>query len=725
MISCPPRLRRDLTRRHEQTATGVSVIIKHPASRRFFRLEEAEYFIAQQLDGKTSLEEIRRRTEAKFDAELSIEALYGFIQTLNKNGLLETADALEKDARRKPKRFRGSPLYCRIQVCDPCELLKSLAQKTKFFFTSHFVALSAISIFLAVCITAANWSEFREDLPRLYHRSAAPAIILITFVVIVAHEFGHGVTCTHFGGEPHEMGFAAILLMPAFYCNVSDAWLFPEKSKRLWAGFAGPYFELFLWSLAVFAWRITEPGTWFNFVGLTVTATSGAKTLLNFNPLIKLDGYYLLSDYLELPNLRRRSFRQVGSFLERLFGFGTESEAQEKLSPRERTIFWIYGTIALAGSFSLIGYIFIGAGSTLFAGHTPIAFLITLMMVFMKFRRRFRRMFADPNGASGSFDDMDFDSEEEDNQVDAADPTEGAGYFGEATEESSGLHKPIALRNSEEKSATVIATYSDLQTMPEAPELFESADSSASVDSLLEAMYGRRIRALQDEPPEASDLSAATEHFRRSKGPTVVAEAPVVEQERRKKGPVVPKENRNSTTFPTVEDPRLRHQTEQHEEKGPSEPEQDSRPERQAKPEKKKGRRRQRYVRRVVWLTLAASGVVGLFYLHWEAQASGPLNILPVRNADVRTEIDGLVDEIRVTEGEVVHRGDLVARLSVRENKSALEQAEGQIQQLNAQLRLQVAGPTADEIEVAKAAVAKAKDNLNFARVKLDATKEL
>src|SRR5438046_9204355 len=93
--------------------------------------------------------------------------------------------------------------------------------------------------------------------------------MLILLSVIVAHEFGHGVTCTHIGGEVHEMGFAMIFLMPAFYCNVSDAWLFPERSKRLWVGFAGPYFELFLWSLAVLTWRMTEPDTWINFVTLS------------------------------------------------------------------------------------------------------------------------------------------------------------------------------------------------------------------------------------------------------------------------------------------------------------------------------------------------------------------------------------------------------------------------------------------------------------------------
>jgi multidrug resistance efflux pump len=701
MIPCPPRLRRDLTYRHEHTAEGICVIIKHPVSRRFFRLEHAEYFIAQQLDGQTPIETIRQRTEATFDAELPVEDLYAFVQTLKKNGLLETEDALKKDQRRKPKRFRGSLLYCRVQVCDPCQLLKKLAQRTKFLFTRFFVALSAMSILLAITITAANWREFREDLPRLYDSSAAPAIILILFAVIVAHEFGHGVTCTHFGGEVHEMGFAMIFLMPAFYCNVSDAWLFRERSKRLWVGFAGPYFELFLWSLAVFLWRITEPATWINFVALSVMATSGAKTLLNFNPLIKLDGYYLLSDYLELPNLRKRSFRQVGSFLERVSGFGTNEE--EKLTKRERRIFWIYGTIALAGSFSILGYILVGAGSTLVAGRTPAAVLAMLLLLFMKFRRRFRRMFAAPNGAAGSLDDMDFDTHEEDDEAAEPDSPNNQGYL-DAAGKSAPLHQPVTMKNERTTDTAVIADEKDYLNGSNGPgpnsEVHSESDgSNATIDSILDAMYGRRIRAMQS-------------------GPSVSDHQP------RNSTREVSSEGKGYSTFPALEEPVPAVQPAQDEPK-PNKHKQETKPERQAKPEKKKSRRRGSYVRRIIWLALAASGAVASFYVHWEAQASGPLNILPVRNADVRTEIDGLVDEVRVTEGMVVRKGDLVARLSTRENKSALEQAEGQIQQLQAQLRFQIAGPTPEEIDVARTAVVKAKDNLKFAEAKLEATKQL
>jgi putative peptide zinc metalloprotease protein len=602
----PPRLRNDLIVRQHQTAQGTSVVIKHPVSGKFFRLGEAELFIAQQLDGNTPVEVVRRRAEARFDAVLPIETLNAFLQNLKKNGVLETADTTRENEGKRQSRIRGSPLVCRIKLCDPCQLLNRMAQRMRFFFTSYFVVLSAAAILLAAVVTVASWTEFRQDLPRLYRASAIPAVIFILFLVIVAHEFGHGMTCAHFGGEVHEMGFVLIFLQPAFYCNVSDAWLFPEKSKRLWVGFAGPYFELFLWALAVFTWRMTEADTWLSFAALSVMATSGAKALLNFNPLIKLDGYYLLSDYLEIPNLRRRSFRCVGGMIERLFGLESAVEPEENITPRERRILPIYGTAALAGSFSILGYILVSAGASLVEGRTPTAFLLSLGLLGMKFRRRFRRMFAKSSGASPSLDDEDFD----------------------ITDDASRTHEA---------------------TLAEEAGHLQSPERTSSPGNLAVSKGGDSLDTLDS----ASNTAASTA------------------------------------------------------------------------PQKNARRHRKRWVRRSVWAGMTAAALVASYYFEPELRIAGPLNILPVRNADVRSEIDGMIAEILVTEGSIVHKGDLIAVLSTRENRSELEKTQGLIQQSDAKLRLQMAGPTADEIEVAKTAVVKAKDNFKYARVKLETTKEL
>src|SRR5262249_38015563 len=87
----------------------------------------------------------------------------------------------------------------------------------------------------------------------------------------------------------------------------SDSWMFPSKRQRMWVTFAGGYFQLIFWGLCTVVWRITDDHTFINDIVLVVIVYAGLQTLFNFNPLIKLDGYYMLSDYLEIPNLRTPS----------------------------------------------------------------------------------------------------------------------------------------------------------------------------------------------------------------------------------------------------------------------------------------------------------------------------------------------------------------------------------------------------------------------------------
>jgi hypothetical protein len=131
------------------------------------------------------------------------------------------------------------------------------------------------------------------------------------------HEFAHGLTCCYFGGKVKEVGFMLIYFNPAFYCDVSDSWMFPSKRQRMWVTFAGGYFQLIFWGLCTVIWRITDDHTFINDIVLVVIVYAGLQTLFNFNPLIKLDGYYMLSDYLEIPNLRNRSTAAFTKWLAR------------------------------------------------------------------------------------------------------------------------------------------------------------------------------------------------------------------------------------------------------------------------------------------------------------------------------------------------------------------------------------------------------------------------
>jgi len=397
-----------LTIRQQQTVKGTSFVIKDPVSGQYFRFRETEQFIARQLDGETPLEVVRQRTEEKFQGTLAAGSLDSFIKRLEKTGLLETEETTKKERAGGRGRLRGSPLYLRFKVFDPDKLFDSLIRRARFFFTPHFMVLSAALILVAVATTIANWSEFTQSLPRLYRLSTIPLFMAMILLIVSAHEFAHGLTCKHFGGEVHEIGFLLLYFQPAFYCNVSDAWLFPEKSKRFWVSFAGPYFELCLWAVAALAWRLTDGETWINYLALIVMTLSGFKTLFNFQPFLKLDGYYLLSDYLEIPNLRRKSFRYVGRLIERLFGFARP--IAEEVSRREQWIYLVYGLVATVTSFSIVGYILVTAGGYLVEGHQPMVVLLSTSLLAFKFRRRFRRLFGKGSAAPDPLDDFeDFD----------------------------------------------------------------------------------------------------------------------------------------------------------------------------------------------------------------------------------------------------------------------------------------------------------------------------
>jgi putative peptide zinc metalloprotease protein len=573
VTSCPPRLRRDLKVSEQQTASGTSFVVKDPVSRRFYRLGDAEHFIAAQFDGVTPLDTIQRRTEDEFGSSVSLETLRAFVQKLDKAGLLENGHhSRRRETGHPPKRIRGSPLYLRIALFDPDDLFTRLDRRLGFLFTPQFVAFSAACIIAAIAVTTASGGQYIHHLSRLYRLSSVPLFVWLILVIASAHEFGHGVTCKHFGGEVHELGFMLIYFQPAFYCNVSDAWMFPERAKRLWVGFAGPYFELFLWSLATLAWRVTDVDTPINYVALAVMTISGIKGLIDLNPFLKLDGYYLLSDYLRMPNLRRRSFRYVGEVLKRVFGFG--HGPAPRLSWRERLIYFGYGLVGTVSSVSFLTYGVVKAGAYLIERHQPMALLLLMSYASLKARRRYRRLFGQVS--------------------DASDPLDDGGEV----------------------------------------DITPAASASAPA-----------------EPREAP--------------PPRPSKAPPAEPKKAKQAP-------------------------------------------------RPGRKR-----RLLWAASAAAALGVVTLGRSDLRVGGSFAVLPEENADIRAAVEGIIDEVRVDEGQQVHAGDVIARLSDADLRAQLLQTEAQVREARANLAKLRAGATAAEIDLARAAVSKAEDQLKFAQSKL------
>ena len=162
----------------------------------------------------------------------------------------------------------------------------------------------------------------------------------------ILHEFGHGLSCKHFGGECHEIGVMFLVLTPCLYCNVSDSWMLPNRWHRAAIGAAGMYVEVVLASICTFIWWFTEPGP-LNYTALNVMFISSVSTVMfNANPLLRYDGYYILSDILEIPNLRQKA----STILNRKLGkwcLGLE-EPEDPFLPKRKQ--WLFATYTVASA---------------------------------------------------------------------------------------------------------------------------------------------------------------------------------------------------------------------------------------------------------------------------------------------------------------------------------------------------------------------------------------
>src|SRR5258708_6969600 len=287
MASVYPKLRADLIVSGQEKPGGVAYVVKDPVVGRFVRFKEPEYFIARQVDGVTSLEEIRRRGEEELGASLSQATVEQFAGKLATLGLLEikTGTGSSAPPAAKAGRVRGNLFYLRYKVFDPDRLFDWLVPRLAFVFTRQFAWFSVAVIALAIGVTIGSWHELHRSLIRLF-RVETVVLAWVAFIsIVIGHEFAHGLTCKRFGGKVHEVGLFLIYLQPAMYCNVSDAWLFPEKKKRLLVTLAGAWFEIFCWALATLCWRGTPAATLPNYLSLAIATTLGIKTLFNLTTL--------------------------------------------------------------------------------------------------------------------------------------------------------------------------------------------------------------------------------------------------------------------------------------------------------------------------------------------------------------------------------------------------------------------------------------------------------
>ena len=340
-------------------------VVKDPIALHYFRFRPEEYALLEMLDGRTSLDELKERFEARFPPRrITVDELSRFIATLHRSGLVigdwpgQGPQLFERRRQRLWKELTAKLsnfLMLRFRGIDPDWILERLDPWVGWIFEPPVIVAGLSFAASALVLVLVNFDVFRAKLPEFHQFFAAGnwfylgAALAVTKIL---HEFGHGLSCKHYGGECHEMGMMLLVFTPCLYCDVSDSWMLPSKWKRAAIGAAGIYVELIIAAIATYCWWNSHPGV-FNQLCLDVMFVSSVSTLLfNANPLMRFDGYYILSDLIEIPNLRQKATTILGRLASR-WCLGIKQPDDPFLPQRRLGLFALYAVASTLYGWSI------------------------------------------------------------------------------------------------------------------------------------------------------------------------------------------------------------------------------------------------------------------------------------------------------------------------------------------------------------------------------------
>ncbi len=327
-----PRLRRHASLHRTRYRGQLWYVLQDRTSGRFHRFSPSSYRITSMLDGNRTMQEIWDITTDQLDDEtLTQDEVIRMLGQLHSADVLfgdlppdieEISDRGDRTRRRMLMASFMNPLAMRLPVFDPDDFVAATMPLVRPLI-SWFGALIWICVvgyggFLAL----SHWGELTENVfDRVLTAQNLGLLVLCYICVKAVHELGHAYVVKRWGGEVHEIGLMFLVFMPVPYVDASDSISFPSKWQRALVGAAGILVECLLASIAMIVWVGAEDG-FVRAFAFNVMLIGGISTILfNGNPLLKFDGYYVLSDIIEMPNLAQRSKNYLGYLIKR-YGFG-------------------------------------------------------------------------------------------------------------------------------------------------------------------------------------------------------------------------------------------------------------------------------------------------------------------------------------------------------------------------------------------------------------------
>lgn len=392
-------LRRDLRFTLQSDGSSPLFVIEDPVRQKFFRVGRPEYLFLTHLDGRISVEEAVTRTNRQLrEGLLTAANIPAIIGWLNANQLLSGGDdaqlkALQDRAERERLQKsvnRFNLISIKIPLFNPDRLLRRLFPLCRWLTGRMFFGLWLAVVAAAMLALAANWRQFAGQATTALAPGNLFFLWLAWLLLKIWHELFHALVCYRYGGRVHEAGILFILFIPLTYVNATSSWGFVSRWQRIHTAAAGMYAELFIAALATLLWA----GSMHSITGAmahNLVIVAGFSSLLfNANPLMRFDGYFILSDLLDIANLYDRGRQFANGLFSRLF-FGESSYTPAYSGLREAFLrvyglaAWFWRILVTVSLILLASQMFHGLGLI-------IAYLSAILLLFVPLRQLARKL---------------------------------------------------------------------------------------------------------------------------------------------------------------------------------------------------------------------------------------------------------------------------------------------------------------------------------------------
>ena len=336
-------------------------VVRDPITFQTLRLTPENYQIFVSLNPNQELSAIFSTLVGRgILEEDQSESFYSFVLRLTQLGLLtlpvsDGAGLYRRFQERRANELKSKLLgflFLRVPLISPDEFLTRTMKWFAPLFSRPAFLLWFIGLSVCGLLIHARWDEFIDPTETVLATQNIPVLWTLLVVLKVFHEFGHAYACKRFGGNVPEMGAFFIAFTPCAYVDASASWGFPSRWQRIAVALAGMYVESILAMLALILWCVTPPGLLHSIALYTVILSTVVTVGFNANPLMKYDGYYVLSDLIGMPNLRADAQLAWSGLLKRIcFGIRPELSGYSR---HTRTLLVIFGLLSALYKFIVV-----------------------------------------------------------------------------------------------------------------------------------------------------------------------------------------------------------------------------------------------------------------------------------------------------------------------------------------------------------------------------------